>query len=288
MRSPIDNDQYVSKRSFELEQSVLFKTYWIFATLKMRLSQPYSFVVRDIGGVSVVVQNVDGEIIAYENSCPHRRMQLQWEESGTRPITCRFHGWSFGKDGKPKSIPHYDSLYQFDEESLNRLCLKKFAVQTVGQFVFVNLSATLGEEPLPIDRQFKSEMLERLESMSAHFDGEILRTTVNVNANWKLPLEIIQDPNHVQFLHARTLAKLRPMPKIENRGHDFKPYARQDEEPTMQVRDLSVYGESPRDEHFPEWFNFVERYGTTNVYRDIIIISEHACDFFDWRSFILG
>ena len=55
--------------------------------------RPHDVVV---GGIHVVVVKVDGEMIAFENSCPHQHFSLlhQGTIDGCA-ITCPMHGWTF-------------------------------------------------------------------------------------------------------------------------------------------------------------------------------------------------
>lgn len=271
MISPVDSKTYVSQAAFEIERRKLFGEAWIFFDLKSSFLKPNDFVLKDIVGTPVVVHNVDGELIAYENTCPHKQAQLQWETRGRRPIACRFHGWMFGKDGKPKNIPHYDDRYKLSEGPLEKVCLRMFSVAIVGEIVFINLSS----KPKPIEGQFEPSMLDRLKALSAHFDKDVLRTQIRIHANWKLPMEVIRDEIHPQFLHARTLGPRRAMPTNKSRVGDYKAYAKSESfDPEMLLGEpirMSGWADTEQAETQQDWFEWVYRFGDRDAHGDNVI-----------------
>jgi toluene monooxygenase system ferredoxin subunit len=54
----------------------------------------------EIGGKNILLVNVDGEIRAYENKCPHQAWALHEGDFDGREITCSRHMWVFdARDG---------------------------------------------------------------------------------------------------------------------------------------------------------------------------------------------
>ena len=165
MRSALSVGHYIRPEIFELEQQRLFGRVWIFACLKTSVQTEHAFATRRIAGRSVLIQNCGKSIRAFENACPHRLMPIQTATFGQARMTCPYHGWVFNAEGKVKTIPKEESLYRFSSEERGALCLREYAVETVGELVFVNLD----EKPLPITDQFSPELLERLHTISAYF-----------------------------------------------------------------------------------------------------------------------
>ncbi|UVW30427.1 Rieske 2Fe-2S domain-containing protein [Massilia sp. H6] len=164
------------------------------------LDKNNAFIKRTLFGIPVVVQNFHGELRAFENICPHRQNPIQVQPHGVRPLFCSYHGWSFDSEGGTR-IPHEDALFRFAPEERACIRLRRFALEVVGNLVFVNLSA----DPLPIKRQFGAAMLASLAASSAAFDGEVIMTTYDGRFNWKLAYENLRDEHHPRYLHARTL-----------------------------------------------------------------------------------
>jgi phenylpropionate dioxygenase-like ring-hydroxylating dioxygenase large terminal subunit len=284
MQSPIGSAKYLSREMFEAEQAHLFRKYWIFVGMKQLLNARYAFISRQIAGEEIVVQNVDGELIAYRNVCPHKQLKIQSEKYGKRPMICRFHGWVFEKSGKPKVIPHYDELYRLTGQSLERMCLKMYSVKAIGNFVFVNLADT----PIEINEQFSSEVICFLEELSPCLDDEIAYTSVEYKSNWKLGMEIIQDGNHIQFLHARTLSKLREMPSVRA-GAPFKQYSEEEARiggSEVSLKALSVIGHSPQRVDQFSWFEHVQHFDKISGYLDVVLFpNTHIISATEGRSF---
>ncbi len=200
MRSPLPPQAYIDQAWFERERELLFKPLWQFAGLKMMVSEHNAFIVRTLCGVPVVIQNIKGELHAFENVCPHRQNPIQAQPQGTRPLFCNYHGWSFDRDGAP-TIPYEAQLYRYPAQDKACLHLRRFALACIGNLVFVNLS----EDPLPIDAQFDPRMLASMESVSSCFDGEVIFTTYDGRFNWKLAYENLRDAHHPRYLHGRSL-----------------------------------------------------------------------------------
>ena len=49
----------------------------------------------DVSGTKVLLVNVDGDVQAYQNSCPHQASSLDEGEFADGTITCWRHHWEF-------------------------------------------------------------------------------------------------------------------------------------------------------------------------------------------------
>lgn len=80
----------------------------------------------DCEGQPVLLVNVDGEIRAYEDACPHLRTRLSEGSLKCWVLTCSTHGWEFdartGRGINPKSA-----------------CLQYFAVHVENGNILVNV-----------------------------------------------------------------------------------------------------------------------------------------------------
>ena len=197
--SPVD--AYIAPEWFNTEQDKLFRKLWQFFTFASLVDQPNKFVAKTLAGIPIVVQNFDGELRAFENICPHRQAPLQTEKQGCRPLTCAYHGWNFGSEGKLHAIP-YDEFYQFVPEQRQEICLRRFAIKKIGGLIFINLS----DNPIPLEKQFSQQFIDSLTGVSAHFDNQIIATTFQARRfNWKLVFENLRDGLHASFLHKKTI-----------------------------------------------------------------------------------
>ena len=146
MQSILEQRLYTDPEIFAQEQRQIHGKLWIFAGLRTLLAEPDTFLTRTIAGISIVIQNFAGTLKAFENQCAHRQAPLQIEDYGQRWLACRYHGWVYDDQGKPKSIPGEQTLYQYPQAERDQLCLREFALQFLGNLIFVNLS----EQPIRI------------------------------------------------------------------------------------------------------------------------------------------
>src|SRR5450830_549256 len=203
MQSRMPPQAYIDQQWFARERTLFFKPLWQFIGLKMMLSQPNAFITRTLCGISIVVQNFDGELRAFENLCAHRQNPLQTQLHGIRSLVCNYHGWGYGKDGKPNNIPFEAEVYRFTMEERECLHLRRFKLEIVGNLVFINLSET----PMPISDQFGEAVMQSMTEASNAFDSEVILTTFKGKFNWKLAYENLRDSHHPRYLHARSLYK---------------------------------------------------------------------------------
>jgi phenylpropionate dioxygenase-like ring-hydroxylating dioxygenase large terminal subunit len=275
MKSKLAAEAYQSEAWFLRERELLFKPLWQFVGLKSMLSQHNAYITRTVLGVSVVVQNFQGELRAFENLCLHRQNPLQIAPQGVRPLVCSYHGWGYGADGDVSNIPFEADVYRYP--SVERQCLKlrRFALEEVGSLVFINLSAL----PLPIGDQFSVELLESLRGVSMAFDGEVLQATFQTKMNWKLVYENLRDSHHPRYVHAQSLYQRVKFPVVldEPGVAESKRLREQGvqsrSEALSLLRSFSNGGlNAPMEELVPyPWHDKVARYGNKDWYYNWLV-----------------
>ena len=136
---------YTSPELYELERRAISSKKWLLTTHSMRLVNTGDWLQYTIAGFPfVLVKDREGNINAFHNVCRHRAFPVVTEESGkSRIFSCKYHGWSYGLNGKLAKAPGYQELDGFDK-SKNGLLPIHVRVDGNG-FVWVNLDA--GEEP---------------------------------------------------------------------------------------------------------------------------------------------
>jgi phenylpropionate dioxygenase-like ring-hydroxylating dioxygenase large terminal subunit len=82
-----------------------------------------------------VVRDTDGVLRAFANVCRHRGHAVAEGEGRRKTFQCRYHGWTYGLDGRLRGAPRTDSDPTFDAASVG---LREFAVATWGPLIFVN------------------------------------------------------------------------------------------------------------------------------------------------------
>lgn len=203
MRSRMHPKYYLSQEIFDREQRKIFRKVWLFAGLKTLLPKNNSFITRKVCGIPVVIQNFNGQVRAFENVCLHRNSLIQSEAIGCRPLVCPYHAWAYGEHGEVKNIPDCRPAYLISKTEQQKMKLREFALQAIGNVLFINLS----DNPFPIEDQFRPHVIEMLGSSSNLYDSEVMLTTFHCKFNWKLAYENLRDANHPRFVHRSSLAK---------------------------------------------------------------------------------
>lgn len=204
LKSAIGPEFYTDEEIFALECERIFGKLWLFAGFADFVQGDKKFLTRTFGRVPVfVTRAASGELVAFENLCPHRQMPLFIEDFGKKGLFCPYHGWAFNDDGSLRRIPNPE-IYKFSEQGCSELHLRRLAVTEIGRFIFVNLSSS----PLPIEAQFTQQLLESLVDVSQYLGDQIGYSRFEAPYNWKLNFENVKDWNHVPFLHSQSFAPL--------------------------------------------------------------------------------
>jgi phenylpropionate dioxygenase-like ring-hydroxylating dioxygenase large terminal subunit len=258
MHAVLSASHYLCHDIFALEQQRLFGRTWIFACLKTSIDADQAFATRKIGGRSLLIQNTGGKIRAFENACPHRLMPLQEAAFGQGRMVCPYHGWVFDNEGGVKTIPKEKTLYQFPPAERQLLRLNEYAVEVVGNLVFVNLDP----DPLPLDQQFTTELITQLKDISSHFGDISVHVDIQASYNWKLNFENVLDSQHVPYVHPKSFQPLIQALQLDQPQTDTP----QHPSPSDRLIDQSKFSVMPMQiTHWP-WHEQVQRYGARDDY----------------------
>jgi phenylpropionate dioxygenase-like ring-hydroxylating dioxygenase large terminal subunit len=136
---------YTSSAMYELERRAIFSKQWLFLTHSSRLRETGDWLRYNMAGFDfILTRDRTGTINAFHNVCRHRAFPLIEDsddgamKGNKKILACRYHGWSYGLDGRLAKAPGYQEL-EFDKE-LNGL----FGIHTKidrNGFVWVNMDA---------------------------------------------------------------------------------------------------------------------------------------------------
>ena len=104
-------------------------------------SRPATFKEFNIAGYSFfLIKDRKGKINGFHNVCRHRAFPVVQAKSGTASIiSCKYHGWSYGLDGKLAKAPRFDTVEGFDKTQQSLLPVNVH-VDKFG-FIWANLQA---------------------------------------------------------------------------------------------------------------------------------------------------
>lgn len=83
---------------------MLYMNVWYVAEFSENLSDA-PLHLKMLGRDFVLFRNADGKAVCLSNVCPHRGASLAQGKCEHGGISCPFHGWRFGNDGRCEGIP---------------------------------------------------------------------------------------------------------------------------------------------------------------------------------------
>ena len=197
------NAIFTGRDRFEAEQAKIFKRLPVPVTLEAVLPEPGSVVAIEAYGMPLLVSRTrDGEIRVFINACQHKGSKLIEDCAVHKQgrITCPYHSWTYGIDGKLVGVARADMFQGLDK---SRRGLRQLPSQVWGGVVYAQLD---GSEP-----DFSNLSVEVASDFAAlgipdaHVYG---RKVFELKANWKLVLEPFLEGYHVQRLHAASIGNL--------------------------------------------------------------------------------
>lgn len=188
---------YVDPAIYQRERERFFLGQWLCAGREEELPEPGDYELRDVAGESViVVRDRGGEVRAFYNVCRHRGSVLCEAPRGRFPrhgITCPYHAWTYGLDGRLQGTPHLVRMPEFRKADY-----PLYPVHTAlwEGFVWLNLAT----DPPPL-----REALGGLWTYFARYRIATLRRAhrieYDVAANWKLLVENFGECYHCPTIH---------------------------------------------------------------------------------------
>jgi phenylpropionate dioxygenase-like ring-hydroxylating dioxygenase large terminal subunit len=201
--SVLDGRVYTDESRFGREMEKIFFQSWVPACPSADLAKPRDFVVWDRLGQSVViVRQDDGSVRAWHNVCQHRGARLAGASGhcAAAKFRCPWHGFTYNLAGEVKTVPLRES---FDEHELNGLHAPEVCATESAGLIWLNFS-----QAAPALGEFLGEIGEELSFYGLETYTPRYRTTVELNANWKMVVDAFNETWHVPFTHVDTLGGL--------------------------------------------------------------------------------
>lgn len=146
---------YLSPEQLARERREVFGRAWLLAGRADQVSRPGSYFTADLAGEPLLVTRDEaGQLRGFFNVCRHRGARVACQEQGQASrLRCRYHGWTYGLDGRLLGAPEFAGVEEFRREDNP---LPGVRVEEWGPLVWVALS-----EPVPPLREWLAP-LERL------------------------------------------------------------------------------------------------------------------------------
>ena len=199
--SGLGNLAYSDPLWLDLERRLLFSRSWTFAGNARSLEPGSALPVWVAGLPLLLTRSEDQTLHAFHNVCRHRGSQvLDKPRTNLHTISCPYHAWTYGLDGRLVVRPHFWGGDQHDQPGpdVDAPGLLPVKVAQLFDWIFVNIDGqaapfeTLFE---PIARRVAGYRLE-----AAKYAGSL---SFRVACNWKLAVENWIEPYHVFAAHPR-------------------------------------------------------------------------------------
>lgn len=185
---------YTDPAILEAEKERIFRRSWQPVGSIHDLREPGSFFTGEIAGAPVVVtRDGSGAIHGFYNVCRHRAGPVAVGKGTRKSLTCRYHGWTYGLDGRLVTTPDLGDVKDFD-----RACngLRPVRVETWGPLVL----ACLDDDTPPL-----LDVLGSIPKETAGHDlasmRPVARRDYEIACNWKVYVDNFLEGYHLPTVH---------------------------------------------------------------------------------------
>ncbi len=185
---------FTSAEIYRLEIDRVFARSWVVVADTTDLTNPGDFVAAHIGDTPVItVRGEDGEIRTFLNACRHRGSTLARGEGNCgRTLTCPYHAWSYGHDGRLVGIPDREE-FSCDPRTMGLVPVR---TGVAAPMVFACL-----DSQAPDFQTWLGDLLPALERAGGASMKRVYEFTYDVDVNWKVYVENGLEGYHVPFVH---------------------------------------------------------------------------------------
>jgi p-cumate 2,3-dioxygenase alpha subunit len=200
-----------SQEILDQERTQIFERFWLYLGHESEVDKPGDFVRRVRAGRPLIfLRNMDGQVDAFYDTCPHRGAAVCREEQGnTKRFQCFYHAWTFDTFGKLIALPDEDGYgpgFDRDERSLQR----PPRLESYRGFWFVCFNPAIQDlrSYLAGATEFIDLVVDQAEEGMRIVAGS---NRYGTNANWKLLVENSIDTYHGLPLHQTYFAYVKSL-----------------------------------------------------------------------------
>lgn len=172
-------------------------SFWHLLCHRSELPQEGDYLKLHWLDQEVVVCNDAGELLVFDNLCPHRGTRFFTAQEGNGSISCPYHGWSY----RAGSL-HIPCRERYAEADLKKTRLNSLQTEWCADFLFAAVAPELSLE------QQLGETFDLLGALSFNIAGRADFNAYIFECDWRVALENALEPLHVPFIHSDSLAQL--------------------------------------------------------------------------------
>jgi phenylpropionate dioxygenase-like ring-hydroxylating dioxygenase large terminal subunit len=205
---------YYDPEFFEAEKKAFLRAAPQIVCHESEIREPGEWRTLDYLGESVIViRGDDGKLRAFSNVCRHRGSRVVDGTAGcAKVLTCPYHAWSYGRDGRLVGVPHRSEYPGLRTEELG---LTELPLENWRGFLFVTLepgSPSVAEMMAPYEHEVEPYRFEELRVLG--------RVTVRLRQlNWKTLCDNYSDHLHIPVGHPGLTRLFGKSYRIEAQAH---------------------------------------------------------------------
>ncbi|MBP6547090.1 MAG: aromatic ring-hydroxylating dioxygenase subunit alpha [Phenylobacterium sp.] len=200
---------------FAVEQALVFRAGWVPVARESALAEAGAYRSVDVAGVPLVVtRDAAGEIHVLSRVCRHRGMPVVEGWGVAKALTCPYHLWRYGLDGKLAAAPAMERSETFDRDNCD---LPAIVTARWGGWIFANID---GKAPALAPQL--AALADRLTPLAPQ--DLVTADIISLESpwNWKLMVENFLESYHHIGPHAGSLQKTNPgLGTYEGQGGDL-------------------------------------------------------------------
>jgi phenylpropionate dioxygenase-like ring-hydroxylating dioxygenase large terminal subunit len=238
---------YHNPEFFEAEKKAFLRAAPQVVCHQSEIATPGEWRSLDYLGESVVViRGDDGGVRAFSNVCRHRGSRLVDGAGGcAKVLTCPYHAWSYGRDGRLVGVPHRD---EYPGLRTDQFGLHPVALEQWHGFLFITL------EP---GAPSVAEMMAPYADEVALYRFEDLRVIGRVTIrprplNWKTIADNYSDGLHIPIGHPGLTRLFGKNYRIEAQSHVDRMEGDLLDRPSANPSERAYQQLLPRVAHLPE------------------------------------
>ncbi len=197
----ISTDRYTCREFHNRERTQIWMKVWQIVGRADELPNAGDWKeYRIVDQSFVVVRGSDGQIRGFVNSCRHRGNKLCHGKGNSARITCPYHLWSYGLDGRLVGVARPDLVGPIHKEELG---LIEVPVDCFAGFIFLNpdrnakpLADFLGQEVINGLAPYKLDEMTPV--------GMDVRE--KLACNWKVVMDAFAEGYHIIGVHPELLS----------------------------------------------------------------------------------
>ncbi len=200
----VPSASYCDEEIYKKEIDLVFKKLPLMLAFTAEMPNPGDYKAMEAVGLPVLItRDKDGTVRAFLNVCSHRGAPVAEEGYGNCPrFTCKYHAWTFGRDGKLIGISERQTFGDVDKSERG---LRQLPCEERAGMIFVSLDPA---GSFDLDDYFRGYLadFEDMNFKDWHYVGN---RTIH-GANWKIAFDGYLEGYHFQSLHPETIFPRTP------------------------------------------------------------------------------